>query len=248
MRYSIRFLTLSAALLLGACGTIAEGQTQDVTLRTPGASEAKCTLDNGLRYPIYKDQTIQIMRSFHPMVVDCYAVGNRHKTITIPAGPNPWSAANVANGVVPGTAYDAASMGLYTYPDVITVDFTGMPARGYELPDYHNRDTVNPYEQSIENMGPSSIRTPDSGEYLKRGVERRSTTLDSNPFSGTPLGGNASPSSSSTSGAPAMTPSKEGAGAAATSPAASAPALSGTPRGNTAEELTRSANPTVFNK
>lgn len=249
MRYPIRFLTLAAALLLGACGTMAEGQTQDVTLRTPGASDAKCTLDNGLRYPIYKDQTIQIMRSFHPMVVDCYAVGNRHKTITVPAGPNPWSAANVANGVVPGTAYDAASMGLYTYPDVITVDFTSMPARGYELPDYHNRDTVNPYEQSIENMGPNSIRTPGSDEYLERGVERRDIKLDSNPFTGTPLGNMSSSSSSSapsSSGAPAMTPSKEGASAATSG--ATAPATSGAPKGDTAEELTRSANPTVFSK
>jgi hypothetical protein len=240
MRHSIRFLTLSAALLLGACGTMAEGQTQDITLRTPGASEAKCTLDNGLRYPIYKDQTIQIMRSFHPMVVDCYAVGNRHKTITISAGPNPWSAANVANAVVPGTAYDAASMGLYTYPDVITVDFTSTPSQGYELPGYHDRDAVNPYEQSIENMGPKSIRTPGSDEYLERGVERRDIKLDSNPFAGTPLG-KAPSSSSSSSGAPAMTPSKEGAGAAS-------PGASGSPKGNTAEELTRSANPTVFNK
>ena len=240
MRYAIRFLTLSAALLLGACGTMAEGQTQDITLRTPGASEAKCTLDNGLRYPIYKDQTIQIMRSFHPMVVDCYAVGNRHKTITIPSGPNPWSAANVANGVVPGTAYDAASMGLYTYPDVITVDFTSTPSQGYELPGYHDRDAVNPYEQSIENMGPGIIRTPGSDEYLERGVERRDIKLDSNPFAGTPLG-RAPSSSSSSSGAPSMTPSKEGAGAAS-------PGASGSPKGNTAEELTRSANPTVFNK
>lgn len=235
MRHAFRLLTLSTALALGACGTMAEGQTQDVTLHTPGASEARCIIDNGLRYPIHTGETVQIMRSFHAMEVDCYALGNRHQKITIPAGPNPWSAANVANGVVPGTAYDAASMGLYTYPDIITVDFTGVPVTGYELPDYHNKDAPNPYEAPIENMGPSNIRGPaGSSEYLKRGVEKRDMLINNNPFAGTgtgaaPAGAAPAPASSA---APAMTPSAPNAGALS---------------GKTAEELTRSANPAVFN-
>ena len=234
MRYSICFLSLSAALMLGACGTMAEGQTQDITLHTPGASNARCILDNGLRYPIETGQTIQIMRSFHAMEVDCYAVGNRHMKKTIPAGPNPWSAANVANAGT-GVAYDAASMGLYTYPDVITVDFTGMPTNGFELPDYMNRDMPNPYERAVENMGPNTIKGPDGIDYLPRGVERRSQ-MGGNPFSGQMAPANTPAAASST--APAMTPSKEGV---TMKPA-------GVPTGRTAEELTRSANPTVFNQ
>ncbi len=237
MRHAFRFLTLSTALALGACGTMAEGQTQDVTLHTPGASEARCILDNGLRYPIHTGETIQIMRSFHAMEVDCYAVGNRHKKITISPGPNPWSAANVANGVVPGTAYDAASMGLYTYPDIITVDFSGMPTTGYETPSYHNKDAPNPYEAAVENMGPNTVRGPaGSNEYLKRGVEKRDNLLNNNPFAHTT---NAAPAPSApaaattNSGVPAMTPSVPNGGALS---------------GKTADELTRSANPTVFNK
>lgn len=239
MRHVLRILTLSTALALGACGTMAEGQTQDVTLHTPGASEARCILDNGLRYPIHTGETIQIMRSFHAIEVECYALGNRYKKVTVSAGPNPWSAANVANGVVPGTAYDAASMGLYTYPDIITVDFTGMPMQGYETPNYHNKDAPNPYDAPIEDMGPNTVRGPaGSNEYMKRGVEKRDMLLNNNPF--THLGGNASsaPATSApaatdvNAGVPAMTPSLPNAGALS---------------GKTAEELTRSANPTVFN-
>lgn len=236
MYLSNRFLLLSATLMLGACGTMAEGQTQDVTLHTPGASEAKCILDNGLRYPIVTGETVQIMRSFHAMEVDCYAIGNRHKKMTIPAGPNPWSLGNVANGVVPGTAYDAASMGLYTYPDIITVDFTGVPTTGYETPNYMNKDAPNPYEAPVENMGPNTLKGPSGmTEYLPRGVEKRDMSINSNPFAGTGLSAGpsgaapAAPAPATTSTVPAMTPS--------------AP-----PSGKTAEELTRSANPTVFKK
>ena len=235
MRYAIRPLVLSAALMLGACGTMAEGQTQDVTLRTPGASSARCILDNGLRYPIETGQTIQIMRSFHAMEVDCYAIGNRHITKTIPAGANPWSAANVANAGA-GVGYDAASMGLYTYPDVITVDFTGVPTTGYETPDYMNRDAPNPYEQAVEPMGPNEVRGPDGIEYMPRGVEKRSQ-MSSNPFS---VEMKTTPVKTDMPSAPAMTPSKEGAVQKQSS-------MSGVPSGKTAEELTRSANPTVFN-
>jgi hypothetical protein len=223
MHFSIRTLILSAALALGACGTIAEGQTQDVTLRTPGATEAKCTLDNGLRYPISTGETIQIMRSFHAMEVDCYAIGNRHKKITIPSGPNSWSAGNVANGVVPGTAYDAASMGLYTYPEIITVDFRGDLTKGFELPDYHNRDAQNPYDQSVEDMGPNYVKGPDGINYLPRGVEKRDIGASSNPFSKNGLSGSAGDSSQT-------------------------PVPPVVPSGKNAEELNRSANPAVFNK
>lgn len=237
MRYSIRFLTLSAALALGACGTIAEGQTQDVTLHTPGATMARCILDNGLRYPIETGQTIQIMRSFHPMDVECYALGNRHIKKTIPSGPNPWSAANVANAGT-GLAYDAASMGLYTYPDVITVDFTGVTTQGFETPDYMNYDTQNPYETAIENMGPKVLKKPEGHDFIPRGVERRLQT-SGNPFSsGAP---DKTAPGSDASAPPSMTPSKEGADAAV-KPAAAVPT------GHTAEELTRSANPAVFKR
>jgi hypothetical protein len=225
MHLSIRALILFVTLMLGACGTLAEGQTQDITLRTPGATEAKCMLDNGLRYSINTGETIQIMRSFHAMEVECYAIGNRYKKLTIPAGPNPWSAANVTNGVVPGTAYDAASMGLYTYPEIITVDFRGDLTTGFELPDYHNRDAQNPYDQSVEDMGPDTLKGPAGVDYLPRGVEKRDMGSSGNPFMGSGL---VNPSEAS----------------ASETPAAAKPV----PTGSNAEELNRSANPTVFNK
>ncbi len=236
MRHSYRYLILPLTLMLGACGTIAEGQMQKVTLLTPGATEAECTLDNGVRYKVRTGETIEIMRTQHDLVADCFAIGNRHKQVIFERGINGWTAANVANAVVPGVAYDAASGGLYEYADTLTVDFIGVPTRGFELPDYHNKDAPNPYKQSIEEYSPSTPRIEEDSTYLKRGVEKRGAGAGSNPFATNgSMGG----------GTPDMMPMPTGsAPTAAPTAAAPAPIL----KGGSADELTRSMNPTVFNR
>lgn len=226
----LKILPAFAALyLVTGCASIIDGPTQNVTLRTPGATEAECHLTNGVKYRIKTDETVRIMRSKRDLVADCYASGNRHKQIVIPSDLNAWGLTNVSNGVVPGGTYDHYSGGLYTYPEIITVDFVGVPTRGFEMPDYQNKDAPNPYKQAIESYAPNTPRIPNDTEYQKRGVEKRNTNLNANPFAGDTSGNDegVTPMPAETS-VPAMTPSK--------------PNLSG----STADELTRSANPDVF--
>lgn len=232
MRF-IKILPVFAALyLVSGCASIIDGPTQNVTLRTPGATEAECALTNGVKYKIQTDETVRIMRSHRDLVVDCYASGDRHKQMIIESDFNGWGATNVTNGVVPGTTYDHYSGGLYTYPEIITVDFVGMPTRGFETPDYQNKDAPNPYKQAIESYGASTVRIPNDTTYERRGVEKRGANLNTNPFAGDTgnagNGGGVMPMPAQTPSVPAMTPSK--------------PNLSG----STAEELNRSANPDVF--
>ena len=221
---------LAALFLVSGCASIIDGPTQNVTLRTPGATEAECMLTNGVKYKIQTDETVRIMRSHRDLVADCYASGNRHKQIVIESTFNGWGAANVTNGVAPGTTYDHLSGGLYVYPDVITVDFVGIPTRGFETPDYQNKDAPNPYKQSIEGYGAGTPSIPNDTEYERRGVQKRSATINSNPFAGDDMSasGGDSVTPMPEASVPVMTPSK--------------PNLSG----NTAEELNRSANPDVF--
>ena len=217
--------------LVSACASIIDGPTQKVTLRTPGATEAECNLTNGVKYRAATDETLRIMRSRRALVVDCYASGDRHKQMVIESAFNGWGAVNVANGVVPGATYDHYSGGLYTYPEVITVDFVGMPTRGFETPAYQNKDAPNPYKQAVEGYGPNTPRIPNDTEYQRRGVEKRNMNLNSNPFATDAVGADdagVTPMPAETTSVPAMTPSK--------------PNLSG----STAEELNRSANPDVF--
>lgn len=226
MRFLKNITAVSFSVMLAACGTLVGGQTQTITLATPGAYEAECTLDNGSRYSLSSGQTIEVMRSASDLVADCYGSGNRHIVKRIPSTYNDWSTANIANGVLPGMAYDHVAGALYEYPSVVTVDFTGTPAKGFELPEYHNKDVPNPYDTAIEDYGPGTARIPYDNAYMKRGVEKRNPIADSNPFATTP----------SDSFSPA-------ASAPVNAPAASSPV----PRGSNADELTRSMNPGVFN-
>jgi hypothetical protein len=224
----LKILPAFAALYLATgCASIIDGPTQNITLRTPGATEAECMLTNGVKYRVQTDETVRIMRSRRDLVVDCYASGDRHKQIVIESATNAWGLANVSNGVVPGTTYDHYAGGLYIYPREITVDFVGMPTRGFETPDYQNKDAPNPYKQAIEPYAPNTPRIPNDTEFERRGVEKRSANLSSNPFATDANNAGVSPMPAPTA-VPVMTPSK--------------PNLSG----STAEELNRSANPDVF--
>ena len=226
MKFFKLFSVLSLGLSLSACGTMISGGSQVITLRTPGTEEAKCTLNNGVNYVLRTDESINVTRSQKDMVVDCYASGNRHKEVIVEAGVNGWTAANVTNGVIPGLAVDHIYKGLYEYPDVITIDFTGVPAHGFEMPDYHNKDGQNPYDQGIESYNASSAQTPLDKQYRQTGITKRPPVMNSNPFERTVGTGTSSVSVSPL-------------------PATAAPQRI-VPRGSTTEELNRSMNPNAF--
>lgn len=175
---------LSLALLTGACASLVKGQTQDVTLLTPGASKARCTFDNGVRYVIETGETIKVMRNEKDIVVDCYALGNRHRKINIESSGTDWSIGNIATGVIPGVTFDHFSKGMYEYPEIITVDFRGLPTEGFETPDYHNADAVTPYDQPMEHYGPSSARLPGDENIVKTPAKRKFSNEPVTPMPG----------------------------------------------------------------
>lgn len=233
MRHTRILFPLAAVLMLGACGTMMEGQTQKVQVVTPGASESECVLDNGVRVPVNGGDTVTVQRNGNKMVIECYASGNRYQKVVIPPDMNAWSAGNVVTGIVPGMAYDHLAGGLYAYPDRIEIDFIGTPTRGYETPAYMNKDAPNPYAQAIEPYGPADAELPSDGTYLKRGLEKSAPVMGGNPFEGLrPSAGGAAPVSSPSP--VAATPSAV--------PAPSAASMSVT------EQLTRSMNPSVFQR
>ncbi len=233
MRLSKFIPVLSVVLALAGCSSIIDGATQTVRIDTPGATEAECHLTNGVKYRVVSGETARIQRTHRDLVIDCYASGNRHKQVIIPSALNEWGLANVSNAVVPGVTYDHYAGGLYAYPPVITIDFVGIPTRGFETPAYHNKDAPNPYKQSIESYGASVPKLPADAGYEPPVLKKRDNNLNSNPFSTpAPEAGSSvtpMPAAGSDAAVPAMTPTK--------------PNISG----SNAEELTRSANPSVFN-
>ncbi len=157
-------LLLSTFLLLAGCASLKDGQTQDVTIRTPGAENAKCFLQNeDFKYVAYTDQKLNIMKSPHDFTVNCLAAGNREKAILVKRDVNDWIFVNVANGFIPGAAYDYFSRGAFTYPDEITINFVGEPIKSYGLPEHYNADLKhNNDHNALENMGPDVKLTKEN--------------------------------------------------------------------------------------
>ncbi len=152
--------------LLGACSTMVNHQTQHVTVKTPGASDARCILENeDMKYVAFSNQQVEIMNSPRDLVVRCQAEGNREQTVLVKRDVDEWVVANVANGFVPGAAYDYFSRGAFTYPETITVSFIGVPVKPYPLPKYMAKDVMpNAQNSQIEYMGPGQIIT-ESNKY-----------------------------------------------------------------------------------
>jgi len=160
-------IALSASLALSACvKPDLHLETQKVTIKTPGALEGKCYLENDeFKYVAYTDQTITITRTAKDLNVLCMAEGNREKSIVI--------------------KHDPSVIGLQAnkVPSVITVDFTNMAPRDYDLPNYHNPDIGKyPLPVETENMGPSVTTDGDVSFNQPTYLEPRQYKND-NPFS-----------------------------------------------------------------
>lgn len=237
MRFSSFLAAIAVLFAVSGCASLIDGPTQPIRIDTPGASESECHLTNGRKYRLRGGETIRIQRSERDLVIDCYGVGNRYKQVIIPSSLNEWGIANVSNAVIPGVTYDHLSGALYAYPVAVSIDFTGTPAHGFEVPVYHNVDALNPYTQPIERYGASKNALPGDNTAPPSTLQKRETNLNSNPFSvnGTGAGSAAASPSSSLTREPSV------------SAPPSVPArVTGTPTGRNADELTRSANPDVF--
>lgn len=171
----------SLALLVG-CASLKDGQMQDVTILTPGAENAKCHIQNeDFKYVAYTDQTIEIMKSPHDFTVNCIAAGNREQTVLVKRDVNDWVVANVANGFVPGAAYDYFSGGAFTYPDKITVSFVGQPIKTYGLPEHYNTDLKhNTTNNVLEDMGPDVKLTQENRNDVSQPLQKKQSVRDFN--------------------------------------------------------------------
>ena len=175
--------SISAASLLMACSTIIDHQTQKVTVLTPGTVNAKCTLQNrDMKYVAYTGQEIEIMKSPNDLVVNCLAPGNREKTVLVKREINGWVFANVANGFVPGLAYDYFSRGGFDYPDEIEVSFLGEPIKEYPMPKYMSEDLdMNHQYNKFEYMGPTTVMTEADKNSGSEPLEKKEITSYDDP-------------------------------------------------------------------
>ena len=165
-RFSLSFLALCSLLLVSACvKPDLHLETQKITLKTPGAQNAKCHLQNEeFKYVAYSDQTITITRTAKDMNVTCMAEGNREKSI-----------------VIEHEFFDERARA-NALPDVITVSFVGQRSKPYDLPNYHNKDIGKyPAPSEVEYMGPT-VATTDAEPFPEGEPITKRVYQSSNPF------------------------------------------------------------------
>ncbi|MCB1556716.1 MAG: hypothetical protein KDJ15_05320 [Alphaproteobacteria bacterium] len=143
MRLSLfMFLPL---LFLSACSTVLDRSQQVISVETPGAQEALCTLENrDMKYKVRAPKTLTITKSAKPLHVRCIAPGNREAQTVITPKTTDSIFLNTANGIVPGMIVDRHTAAMYEYPAVISVDFSQIAASPMPLPAYQQLLNDNP--------------------------------------------------------------------------------------------------------
>ncbi len=244
----IRQLRYAAVvLLLASCSTVMDGQIQDVTIETVGANNTLCYMQNReFSFRFYPPQTLKVTKSADPYTIRCLAPGNREKTIVVAPKVSDnifWNATNVGTGV----PVDHLSAAMYELPDKIVINFEGMIASGYAQPGYNEFFDRNPHLKGMEEFRPGQaallrdVDAPDQSLKKREGATEGTDTISS------PEGG------SGISGGSGKGGYDKGASLMSIEPLA--PVITTLPpppvpqgsRSMSAEDLTRSMNPQIFN-
>ncbi len=175
-RYSI----LSCVFLVGACAYSTKASFQDITFLSPDAQDAKCLVyAAGVKYQVWPPQTVNIKKSSKPMLIECSAPGNR--VIEVEVSPKIETVA--VWGTPVGMAWDYASQSLYSYPEVIAIDFSQEKLKPFPLPKHNNKDIRQPESYDLEEFLPSEPRlNSDRGRKAtllkRRGEEEAPAVVD----------------------------------------------------------------------
>lgn len=110
--------------VLGGCNTMINKSYQKVKVLTPGVDGVECNIFNDKRhYRAVTPAVVLMERTPEKLKVECKKAYYHDHEQWIDSKLSMWgSTLNVANGVVPGTAYDVASRSIWEYPEVIAID------------------------------------------------------------------------------------------------------------------------------
>lgn len=117
-------LSLTLATFLGACSTITTGTTQNVTVETPHAAGAKCSLTDSKGATWRVDETpqsVMVTKGDGPMNVKCEKSGFKSEKIVVQEGFAGATLGNIILGGGVGIIVDAASGAAQKYPEKISV-------------------------------------------------------------------------------------------------------------------------------
>jgi len=110
---------------LTACATIIEGTDQSVSIETPPANGATCTLTSSEgEWFVTAPGSVTVEKTKNDMSVVCKRDGFHDGVATVVPKFQATTAGNILAGGLIGVAVDAASGANYEYPSPIRVDMT----------------------------------------------------------------------------------------------------------------------------
>lgn len=120
-KISLALITTSV-LFMSGCASIVNGTNQSVSVNTPNANGATCTLENnkGKWYVNSTPGSVTVHRSMSDLAVNCqkkHMQGNKK----VASNTKPMAFGNVVFGGVIGAGVDIADGAAYDYPTDITV-------------------------------------------------------------------------------------------------------------------------------
>jgi uncharacterized protein YceK len=122
-------------LALSGCATIVKGTSQSISVSSPPASGAQCTLTNsqGTWY-VTTPGNAEVHKTKTDLTIACKKDGFADATKTITPDFNKTTFANVIAGGIIGVGVDAASGANYEYPQSIEVPMTAATAAAPAAP------------------------------------------------------------------------------------------------------------------
>jgi hypothetical protein len=101
------------------------------------------------------------------------APGNRDQTVIIEPKTIDAIMLNIGNALIPGVATDYATGAMFMYPEIVSIDFRGIPPKPMPLPAYHNKDVIPPMQKGLEEFMPSHPSLSSDSEIPKATLRKR---------------------------------------------------------------------------
>lgn len=173
-KISKRPLLILSLAALSSCSYYMGDTIENITFETLGARNVICYayIDN-VKYKIRPPMKIALKRDKDPMILDCFAPGNRHKKLKIKSTMESSTMLNILNGGIPGGAWDYASDAMFHYPEKIYVDFRGIETTPMPLPDHNSPDIKQPEEYDLEEYLPATPRMNADKHEVPQLIMRR---------------------------------------------------------------------------
>jgi hypothetical protein len=177
-----RFLLLGVLLCLSSCAYVLDRQIQDITILTPGAEDTVCYVYvEGLRYKVHPPETVNISKSKDDLIVDCLAPQNRRRKVVIEPALSDHEFLNATNAGT-GAVWDYAANAMFTYPDIVEVDFTSARTSPESLPAQNNPDIKQPEEYMLEEFRPGLPALNSDRGAVQTPILRRQHVVPSQPY------------------------------------------------------------------